>query len=164
MLSVPTSVERKNMKEFNDFPEVVTINSCAKFYGFSRGTAYRLMEVGDISSCLIAGRRLITSQSVHDFVLRQITAQYLSNQNTDWIKTFMDAYRGLPVLLSISRISANFALSRRSAYRLSESGRITTIKAGRARFVVTESIQHHIKCAVRSQHEADGFICGMLHK
>ncbi|WP_099349468.1 helix-turn-helix domain-containing protein [Acetobacter aceti] len=149
-------VESRTMQEIFDFPEVIRIGKAADFFGFSRETAYRLIRSGDISSCRIAGRRLITSRSVHDFILRQVKEQFSIDQNADWLGTFMESCSSVPVLLSISKVSSRFGISRRSAYRLAASGRIVTIKIGRSRFIVTESIHHHIQRSITFRQKTIG--------
>lgn len=149
-------VESRTMQEIFDFPEVIRIGKAADFFGFSRETAYRLIRSGDISSCRIAGRRLITSRSVHDFILRQVKEQFSIDQNADWLGNFMVSCPSLPVLLSISKVSSRFGISRRSAYRLSASGKIVTIKIGKSRFIVTESIQYHIQRSITSRQKTIG--------
>lgn len=136
------------MQEIVNFPEVIVIGKAAEFYGFSRETAYNLIRSGDILSCTISGRRLITSHSVREFILGQVRAQSLIDQNADWLRNFMVSWRSVPVLLSISKVSNNFGISRRSAYRLAASGRIVTIKIGTSRFIVTDSIQYHIQRSI----------------
>ena len=149
-------VESRTMQEIVDFPEVIRIGNTADFFGFSRETAYRLVRSGDISSCRIAGRRLITSRSVRDFILRQVKEQSSIDQNADWLGNFMVFYCGHPTLLSISKVSSRFGISRRSAYRLSASGKIVTIKIGKSRFIVTESIQYHIQRSITSRQKTIG--------
>ncbi|MEW9298629.1 helix-turn-helix domain-containing protein [Acetobacter oryzifermentans] len=141
-------VESRTMQEKLDFPDVIKIGKTAEFFGFSRETAYRLIGSGDILSCSISGRRLITSRSVREFIIRQVRAQSSIDQNADWLGNFMVFYCGYPTLLSISKVSSSFGISRRSAYRLSASGRIVTIKIGRSRFIVTESIHYHIQRSI----------------
>ncbi|MFT9424148.1 MAG: helix-turn-helix domain-containing protein [Acetobacter syzygii] len=141
-------VESRTMQEIVYFPEVIVIGKAAEFFGFSRETAYKLIRSGDILSCTISGRRLITSHSVRDFVLSQVRAQSSIDQNADWLRNFMMSRSSVPVLLSISKVSSRFGISRRSAYRLAASGRIVTIKIGRSRFIVTESIQYHIQRSI----------------
>ncbi|WP_373863257.1 helix-turn-helix domain-containing protein [Acetobacter tropicalis] len=48
----------------------------------------------------------------------------------------------------MSKVSSRFGISRRSAYRLAASGKIVTIKIGRSRFIVTESIQYYIQRSI----------------
>nr|WP_269151066.1 helix-turn-helix domain-containing protein [Acetobacter sicerae] len=136
------------MQEIFNFPEVIGVGKTAELFGFSRETAYRLIRSGDILSCRIAGRRLITSRSVRNFILRQVKEQSSIDQNAGWLGTFMVSCSSVPVLLSISKVSNKFGISRRSAYRLAASGRIVTIKIGRSRFIVTESIQYYIKRSI----------------
>ena len=149
-------VESREMQETFDFPEIILIRNSADFFGFSRETAYRLVRSGDILSCRIAGRRLITSHSVREFIVRQVRAQSSIDQNADWFRNFMISYRSLPVILSISKVSSCFGISRRSAYRLSASGKIVTIKIGRSRFIITESIHHHIQRSITSAQKSVG--------
>ncbi len=149
-------VESRAMQEKFDFPEVIIIGKSAEFFGFSRETAYRLVRSGDILSCRIAGRRLITSRSVRNFIFSQVRAQSSIDQNADWLGNFMVSCPSLPVLLSISKVSSRFGISRRSAYRLSASGKIVTIKIGKSRFIVTESIQYHIQRSITSRQKTIG--------
>lgn len=146
-------VESRTMQEIVDFPEVIRIGATADVFGFSRETAYRLVRSGDILSCRISGRRLITSGSVREFILRQVRAQSSIDKDAGWLRTFMVSCRSVPVLLSISKVSSRFGISRRSAYRLSGSGRIVTIKIGRSRFIVTESIQYYIQRSITSREK-----------
>lgn len=141
-------VESRTMQEIVYFPEVIVIGKAAEFYGFSRETAYKLIRSGDILSCRIAGRRLITSHSVREFIVRQVRAQSSIDQNADWLENFTMSRSSVPVLLSISKVSSRFGILRSSAYRLAASGRIVTIKIGRSRFIVTESIHHHIQRSI----------------
>ncbi|OUI86740.1 hypothetical protein HK11_12620 [Acetobacter sp. DmW_043] len=149
-------VESRTMQEIVDFPEAIRTGRSAEFFGFSRETAYRLIGSGDISSCRIAGRRLITSRSVRYFILRQVKEQSSIDQNAGWLRNFMVSCSSVPVLLSISKVSSSFSISRRSAYRLAASGRIVTIKIGRSRFIVTESIHYHIQRSITFRQKTIG--------
>lgn len=146
-------VESRTMQEIVDFPDVIRIGNTSDFFGFSRETAYRLVRSGDILSCRISGRRLITSRSVREFILRHVRAQSSIDQNAGWLGTFMVSCSSVPVLLSISKVSSRFGISRRSAYRLSGAGRIVTIKIGKSRFIVTESIQYYIQRSITSREK-----------
>ncbi|WP_236709132.1 helix-turn-helix domain-containing protein, partial [Acetobacter tropicalis] len=78
------------------------------------------------------------------------------DQNAGWLGTFMVSCSSVPVLLAISKVSRSFGISRRSAYRLSASGKIVTIKIGRSRFIVTESIHHHIQRSITFRQKIIG--------
>ncbi|WP_264819698.1 helix-turn-helix domain-containing protein [Acetobacter tropicalis] len=148
LLSTKCKLKAASMQEIFNFPEVIGVGNTAELFGFSRETAYRLIRSGDILSCRIAGRRLITSRSVRNFILRQVKEQSSIDQNAGWLGTFMVSCSSVPVLLSISKVSSRFGISRRSAYRLAASGKIVTIKIGRSRFIVTESIQYYIQRSI----------------
>jgi hypothetical protein len=59
-------------------------------------------------------------------------------------------------VIGVGKTAELFGFSRETAYRLAALGRIVTIKIGRSRFIVTESINNHIQRSITFRQKTIG--------